>query len=565
MSKKGTKGIGSIMAKIRNSLRFRQRARARRDQLSLASSLKSGIADPFFLVDRERTITYMNDAFAKLIGRNREELIGKKKCSDVIRSSLCAPHCSLEWCSKHNRNLKGAKGIITNSSGKELPVLASVSVLRDSDGNPLGGFEILRNIQREVDAQQREKEQKEYLSVWVKKISETIEMICRGEINQNILLETDDEIGLLTQSIQGMIDYLKVIASTLEKIAKGDLTVEVVPKSEADMLGRAFQEMIFNLRTLVTQISKSADRLAASSSRIAQSSQVLSRGADKQAMSLQETTAALEQMAAMTKKNAENSTEVSTLVTRAKELADRGYEGMGKMKTAMEQISSSGEKISRIIKMIDEIAFQTNLLALNAAVEAARAGEAGKGFAVVAEEVRNLARRSAEAAKNTSDLIKLTIRQIQNGVEITDHAGKSFDVIMDSVVRIHSLMEEITGASREQAQGIEHLNFAMEQIDRVTQQNADNAKDFAISSDELAHQAKSMQGLLHLFHAGQREEDEQEDEDDRRRPVSPTGKQGNECVASACVDSSSTVEERPGDSRSRSSSGRLIPFDDDEH
>jgi methyl-accepting chemotaxis protein len=198
----------------------------------------------------------------------------------------------------------------------------------------------------------------------------------------------------------------------------------------------------------------------------------------------------------MTKKNAENAQQANGLASDAKKSAHTGSESMNRMNAAIKEIQKSSDETSKIIKVIDEIAFQTNLLALNAAVEAARAGEAGKGFAVVAEEVRNLAMRSAEAAKNTSNMIEESVKNAKNGVDIATEVGKVLDEIVQSVSKTTDLVGEIAAASQEQSQGIDQVNTAVAQMDKVTQQNAANAEESASASEELSSQAESMNQIV---------------------------------------------------------------------
>jgi len=198
----------------------------------------------------------------------------------------------------------------------------------------------------------------------------------------------------------------------------------------------------------------------------------------------------------MTKKNADSAHQASLLSSEAKTVADKGNAAMVKMSTAIAEIQKSASDTAKIIKTIDEIAFQTNLLALNAAVEAARAGEAGKGFAVVAEEVRNLAMRSAEAAKNTAALIEGSVQNAKNGVVIADEVGKSLSEIQHSSEKVNALISEIAAASAEQSQGIGQVNQAVQQMDKVTQSNAAAAEECAAAAEELSGQSEQMRGVV---------------------------------------------------------------------
>ncbi|HNS19841.1 MAG TPA: methyl-accepting chemotaxis protein [Sedimentisphaerales bacterium] len=250
------------------------------------------------------------------------------------------------------------------------------------------------------------------------------------------------------------------------------------------------------VRRIIASLTEGSEQVAAASGQVSAASQSLAEGATEQAAGLEETSASLEEMSSMTKQNADNAQQANTLAADAKKAAGTGAESMARMSQAIHEIQKSSDETSKIIKVIDEIAFQTNLLALNAAVEAARAGEAGKGFAVVAEEVRNLAMRSAEAAKNTASMIEESVKNSKNGVDIATEVSKVLEEIVQSVGKTTDLVSEIAAASQEQAQGIDQVNTAVSQMDKVTQQNAANAEESASASEELSAQAESMQEIV---------------------------------------------------------------------
>ncbi len=250
------------------------------------------------------------------------------------------------------------------------------------------------------------------------------------------------------------------------------------------------------LSRIASSLGEGAEQVASASSQVSSASQSLAEGATEQAAGLEETSSSLEEMASMTKQNADNAQQANTLAAETRQAADTGTEAMQRMNAAIGEIQKSSDETSKIIKVIDEIAFQTNLLALNAAVEAARAGEAGKGFAVVAEEVRNLAMRSAEAAKNTANMIEESVKNAQNGVHIATEVGQVLDGIVQGIGKTTALVSEIAAASREQARGIDQVNNAVAQMDKVTQQNAANAEESASASEELSSQADSMNEIV---------------------------------------------------------------------
>lgn len=246
------------------------------------------------------------------------------------------------------------------------------------------------------------------------------------------------------------------------------------------------------LSMIIAALSRGSTQTNAASQQIASASQAMAQGASEQAASLEETSSSLEEMSSMTRKNADAAQQAATLAAEAQSSAHRGNQSMEKMSEAIDRIQQSASQTAQIIKVIDEIAFQTNLLALNAAVEAARAGEAGKGFAVVAEEVRTLAMRSAEAAKNTASLIEQSVNHSRSGVSIVQEVGQTLREINEANQRVASFINEIAAASVEQATGIEQINKAVSQMDKVTQQNAAAAEESAAASQELASQAAEL-------------------------------------------------------------------------
>ncbi|MBI5545643.1 MAG: hypothetical protein HY901_17285, partial [Deltaproteobacteria bacterium] len=284
-----------------------------------------------------------------------------------------------------------------------------------------------------------------------------------------------------------------------QAIAKGDLTVEVSAASDRDELGNAFQQMVEELQGLVRQIHEAFGQVANGASEISDASQSLSQGATEQASSLEEISSSMTVIGSQSKTSAENAGQANRLVATAREAAERGDREMKAMVAAMHEISVSSQQIGKIIKAIDDIAFQTNLLALNAAVEAARAGKHGKGFAVVAEEVRNLAGRSAEAARETAELIEGSTKKVENGLAVAKVTSEAFGQIVENVVKTADLVGEIAAASSEQAQGIAQASQGLSQIDQVTQRTTASAEETASASEELASNASQVRQLLRRF------------------------------------------------------------------
>ncbi len=250
------------------------------------------------------------------------------------------------------------------------------------------------------------------------------------------------------------------------------------------------------LKQFIDQLANGATQLAAASTEVSTASQSLASGASEQAASLEETSSAIEEMTSMTRQNADNAEQANQTARQADNMATTGVAQMEKMVSTIDRIKTSAGETARILKTIDEIAFQTNLLALNAAVEAARAGAAGAGFAVVAEEVRNLAMRSADAARNTAGLIEGAQKNADEGVAVTNEVAKSLKSIQEGAAKVASLINEITNATKEQATGLGQINTAVSEMDKVVQQNAANSEESASAAEELSAQALEVKNIV---------------------------------------------------------------------
>ncbi|HEX9061949.1 MAG TPA: methyl-accepting chemotaxis protein [Clostridia bacterium] len=421
----------------------------------------------------------------------------------------------------------------------------------------------------------------------VKKLVDVADKLAIGDINVKVDATTKDEIGNLMESFGKMIENIRDQALTVEKIASGNMNVDVRAKSDNDLLNKKLLEMIQTMKSLISDISvlsnaaveghlsargdernysgdyrsiinginktldavvepikeatavleemskgnlqvsvtgnysgdhaiikdainntivafnevlgsinSAAEQVATGAKQISSSSQALSQGSTEQASSIEEITASINGVASQTRQNAANANQANELATTAKEKAVQGNKQMAEMVKAMEEINESSNNISKIIKVIDEIAFQTNILALNAAVEAARAGQHGKGFAVVAEEVRNLAARSADAAKETTDMIEGSIKKVDSGTKISNDTAAALNQIVDGIARAADLVGEIAVASNEQASGITQVNQAIAQVAQVVQTNSATSEECAASSEELSGQADLLKELV---------------------------------------------------------------------
>jgi methyl-accepting chemotaxis protein len=306
---------------------------------------------------------------------------------------------------------------------------------------------------------------------------------------------------IITRSITQPINAAVSVAET---VASGDLSSHIVVNS-SDETGRllgALKAMNTSLLGVVAQVRNGTDAISTASSEIAAGNLDLSSRTEEQASSLEETASAMEELTSTVKQNADNARQANQLAKSASEVAVRGGSIVSQVVDTMGTINESSKKIVDIIGVIDGIAFQTNILALNAAVEAARAGEQGRGFAVVATEVRNLAHRSASAAKEIKELIAASVANVDTGSRLVNEAGQTMGDIVDSIVRVTDIMGEITSATHEQTIGIEQINMAIAQMDEVTQQNAALVEEAAAASQSMQEQAGELAHVVGFFKTG---------------------------------------------------------------
>ena len=384
------------------------------------------------------------------------------------------------------------------------PCVCDVAVTgtTDANGNVTGYAVYWERITERVAAEKLAAEKLEegrYLAAKIEEMKTATQAIAAGDLTQKIPVEKQDAIGELATAFNEMTASLNVMAAAADSIAAGDLTVNVVPQSDKDVLGNAFAKMTDKLSELVAQVRSGADSIYTASSEVSIGTDDLSQRTEEQASSLEETASSMEQMTSTVKQNADNARQANQLAAQAREVAERGGSVVGNAVASMEEINKASKRIADIISVIDEIAFQTNLLALNAAVEAARVGEQGRGFAVVAAEVRNLAGRSATAAKEIKALVQDSVQKVQEGSALVNQSGQQLDEIVNSVKKVADIISEISAASQEQSVGIEQVNKAITQMDQITQQNAALVEETAAASQAMTGQSKELQGLVSQF------------------------------------------------------------------
>lgn len=305
----------------------------------------------------------------------------------------------------------------------------------------------------------------------------------------------------LNNTMDAITGPMHEVLSVLEEMAKNNLEVSMKGEysGDYDKIKQSLNGTIKSFNHVLNEIASASQQVASGARQVSDSSQVLSQGSSEQASSIQQLTASMEEIAAQTKHNAENADRANELSLTAKEDVIHGNERMKEMLQAMSQISEASMNISKIIKVIDDIAFQTNILALNAAVEAARAGQHGKGFAVVAEEVRNLAAKSANAAKDTTVLIESSVKKSESGTKIASETAEALKKIMDGISKSAELVAQIASSSNEQAAAIEQVNLGINQVSQVTQTNSATSEEGAAASEELTSQSESLEEMVGKF------------------------------------------------------------------
>ncbi len=320
--------------------------------------------------------------------------------------------------------------------------------------------------------------------------------IADGKVDVQLEKFRNDEFGELVDDFKKIVDTIKYQAEIANHLSQGNLDVDVKIKGDQDVLGNAFDSIFKENNQMLTGIRDSSIQLSMGAEQVSDASQALAQGSTQQASAIEEVTASITEIAERTKRNAEEANQANESVHSMKNEAMQSDGHMKDMIGAMTEINESSENISKIIKVIDDIAFQTNILALNAAVEAARAGVHGKGFAVVAEEVRNLAGKSASAASETAEMIEDSIKKVEHGSKLAEGTAASLTEILGEVDNIVSLINSIAVASNDQATAVSQIDQAISQVSQVVQTNSATSEECAAASEQLSNQAMSLRTMI---------------------------------------------------------------------
>jgi methyl-accepting chemotaxis protein len=378
--------------------------------------------------------------------------------------------------------IKGQKlqGIVANGKNKE--ELKMVNAYMSALSTVNNAFSSSGGVAEKVKASIKNAEELEALNGKMRNITtahlkESQKEVSQAGVNQENVVASLNRSSKMTMQIVTIVGGMIILVTLIMAV----------------MITRSITKPINNV---VEGLSDSAGQVAAASGQVSSASQSLAEGTSEQAAGIEETSASIEEMASMTKQNAENANQANAMMIDTSQVVNEANQSMSELTESMKEISIASEETAKIIRTIDEIAFQTNLLALNAAVEAARAGEAGAGFATVADEVRNLAVRAADAAKNTTDLIEGTVKKIKLGSEIVGKTNEAFAKVATGAKKVGEIVGEIKAASFEQAQGIEQINKAITEMEKVVQKNAANAEESASASEEMSAQAETLKAFV---------------------------------------------------------------------
>jgi len=481
---------------VGNALEWQDVTELRKKELEVArlQSAVDGAQANLMICDMDLHITYANPAVVKMLAARADKLRQVFPGFDVhnlIGQNIDQFHKN----PAHQRQLLSNPDRLPFNTEIEVGGLEfglNATAVVDHHGNMMGAMVEWRDITEQKDAERQ--------------IQNLIENAVQGQLDARINAEQYEGFmkGLgegINELMVAVVEPLREGQRVIKALSEGNLTEQMNGEYSGEFadLRDAINSTTETLADMVDQIIEGAETILTSADEISRGNADLSQRTEEQASSLEETASSMEEMTSTVRQNADNAREANQLASAARDQAEKGGEVVQRAVEAMGEINTSSKKIADIIGVIDEIAFQTNLLALNAAVEAARAGEQGKGFAVVAGEVRNLAQRSAGAAKEIKGLINDSVERVDEGSRLVDNSGKTLDEIVNAVKKVSDIIAEIAAAGMEQSAGIEEVNKAVTQMDEMTQQNAALVEQATAASESMNEEAKSMNGLMDFF------------------------------------------------------------------
>lgn len=457
------------------------------DQMEYATSLRDGIAEPFFILDSRMRITYINEAATALVGMRREDILAGMTCEEVFRSDLCGETCPVRQALTTGIPTVGRRVVMRGRDGRPVHGVICAAALKDSRGKILGAFELLRDISSEVQAEEA----------------------IRGSLAQ------------VEEVRQGLQQGVSDLSGVLDRVSRGDLTVRAQPMGrnpELDALVEKINATLDDMQTLIAGTKRAALTVVRGVGEISRQNQELAARTEQQAATMEETSATLEELAATMNENAENTQRVNGLSQEALQVATASEEIVEKTTGAMKDMAERSRKIVQMMDLINEITFQTNLLSINAAIEAARAGEQGKGFAVVATEVRGLAQRSKEASRDIADLVREITERVAASKEWVGELKGSFERIVETIRRAAEALHEVTAATQESTRAVGQIDHAAEDMAKVVERNAGMVEDLADAAEQLNERALHLRELTEKFFLGKEDREVPQEEIFKRRP-----------------------------------------------
>ena len=465
--------IGSL------SRNFSQMVKSIRDRMEYANSLKLGIIDPFFMVDPDMKVTFINENAARMSGLSPDKAIGRP-CHEVFHSSACDKDCPVKKALDTGEIAEGKRMTLTDRKGNEIPAMSISSILKDSSGKVLGAFEIIRDLTAEVKAEKNLQEA--YLK--------------EGKAKQELEKKVED------------------LSKMLKQVEKGDFTMRGTfseTEDAMDVMTKRINETLDSIVNLIVQVKNHIVPVIKGVAHISEGNQSLSQRTQQQASSMEEVSATLEQLVSNTTENLTNTRHADSLSKDAVKVAQEGVEEVEKTSHAMVEMSTASQKIVEMVELINEITFQTNLLSINAAVEAARAGEQGRGFAVVATEIRNLAKRSGAASKDIQTLVREIMSKVTATGQWVDKLKESFTEIVQTSRQVSDALGEVSLGNEESSKGIEQINQGTQEMSNANEKNAYFVEELSQETHKLAEKAQQLRNIVGVFILGDKDEQKEED------------------------------------------------------